>query len=58
VDYTAREFVDGFSIPRNVLMRIKSPRNLMVLELRYDKIEINQPQPLFLVIPEGYEECK
>jgi hypothetical protein len=31
---------------------------LMVLELRYDKIEINQPQPLFLVIPEGYEECK
>jgi hypothetical protein len=58
VDYTAREIVDGFSIPRNVLMRIKSPRNLMVLELRYDKIEINQPQPLFLVIPEGYEECK
>jgi hypothetical protein len=58
VDYTARELVDGFSIPKNVLMRIKSPRNLMVLELRYDKIEINQPQPLFLVIPEGYEECK
>lgn len=58
VDYLTREIVDGYNIPREVFMRIKSPRNQMLIELKYDKIEINEPQPLFLVIPEGYEKCK
>lgn len=58
VDYLTREMVDGFNIPRDVFMKIISPRNQMRIELKYDKIEINEPQPLFLVIPEGYEKCE
>jgi len=58
VDYLTREMVDGYNVPKEVYIKIISPRNQMIIEMRYDKIEINQPQPLFFVIPEGYEMCE
>ncbi len=58
VDYLSREFVQGYNLPKDVFIKITSPRNEMRITLSYDKAEIDQPQPLFLVIPEGYEECK
>jgi hypothetical protein len=58
VDYLKRDTVAGYSIPLEVYIRIISPRNDIRIELSYDKVEIDQPQPLIMVIPEGYEECK
>jgi hypothetical protein len=57
VDYIKRDTVGGYSVPLEVYIRILSPRNDIRIELAYDKVEIDQPQPLIMVIPEGYEEC-
>lgn len=57
VDYLTREMVENFNIPREVFIKITSPRNQLRIEMRYDKAEIDKPQPLFLVIPENYEKC-
>jgi hypothetical protein len=58
VDYLSREMVTAYNVPKEVYIAITSPRNQIRINMSYDKIEINQPQPLFLVIPEGYEKCK
>jgi hypothetical protein len=58
VDYLTREFTEGYSIPKDVHIEIKSPKNVINVDMQYDKVEIDQPQELFLVIPEGYEKCK
>lgn len=58
VDYLTREMTSDYNVPKEVYIAITSPRNQMRINLSYDKVEINQPQPLFLVIPEGYEKCK
>jgi hypothetical protein len=58
VDYLTREMVQNYNIPKTVYIEITSPRNQMRINMEYDKIEIDQPQPLFLVIPEGYEKCE
>lgn len=58
VDYLTREMVSGYNMPKDVYIAITSPRNQMKITLNYDKTEIDEPQPLFLVIPEGYEKCK
>lgn len=58
VDYLTREMVQDYNIPKTVFIHIISPRNDMRINLEYDKVEIDQPQPLFLVIPEGYEKCE
>lgn len=58
VDYLTREMVQNYNIPKTVNIVITSPRNQMRIALDYDKAEIDQPQPLFLVIPEGYEKCE
>lgn len=57
VDYLTRELVEGFNIPSDVFIKITSPRNQIRIEMRYDKAEINNRQPLYLVIPESYEKC-
>jgi hypothetical protein len=58
VDYISREMVDNFNVPKEVVVNVKTPRNNIFVNLTYDKIEINQPQPLFLVIHENYEICE
>lgn len=58
VDYISHEMVDNYAIPKEVIIRVKTPRNAILIELSYDKTEINVRQPLIVVIPEGYEECK
>jgi hypothetical protein len=58
VEYLSREMVGNFNIPKEVTVNVKTPRNNILVNLTYEKIEINQPQPLFLVIPENYEICE
>lgn len=58
VNYLSRNNVDGYSIPEQVNIRIFTPRNNIEIWMNYDKIDINVPQQLFLVIPEGYGACE
>ncbi len=57
VDYTSRQLEQGINIPKNVLIRIKTPRNNIFLKMEYEKVEVNEPQELIIVIPENYEKC-
>ena len=57
VDYSEREVIETFTLPKIVQIKIKTPRNNITVDLTYEKSEVNQKQPLILVIPEGYEKC-
>ncbi|MFN5032379.1 MAG: DUF4292 domain-containing protein [Flavobacteriia bacterium] len=57
VEYITREMVSSYNVPKEVYIVITSPRNQMRINMNYNKIEIDEPQPLHLVIPEGYEKC-
>ena len=39
------------------MIQITTPRNKILVRLEYEKIEINEPQELIIVIPENYEKC-
>jgi hypothetical protein len=58
INYISREFLDNYSLPKEVTIQVKTPRNNMFIELQYEKAEVNIRQPLILVIPEGYEKCQ
>lgn len=58
VNYISRILVEGVSIPEEVSIRIFTPRNSIEIWMNYDKVSINVPQQLFLVIPEGYGNCE
>lgn len=47
-----------FSIPKIVNVEIRSPKNEISLSMTYDKIELNVPKEMVIVIPESYERCK
>lgn len=58
VDYLSREMVSNYNVPKDVQINIRTPRNEIIIEMSYDKIEIDEPQSLFMIIPEGYEICE
>lgn len=47
-----------FSTPKLVNVEIKSPKNEIAVSMAYDKIELNVPKEMIIVIPESYEKCK
>jgi hypothetical protein len=58
VDYLKREMISGYDIPKEVFIQIKSARNNMRINMSYEKIEINEPKEMILVIPESYGKCE
>lgn len=58
VEYKSRELVGDYLLPNEVNINVITPRNNIKIALDYDRAEVNQPQPLILVIPSGYEQCK
>lgn len=46
------------SLPKNVNIEIKTPKNKISLSMTYDKVELNVPKEMVFVIPESYEKCK
>lgn len=58
VDYGERILIDGFNIPQKVKVNIKTARNEIFVDLKYTKIEINEPRILYLAIPDKYEACE
>ncbi len=57
IQYQTRDSVENYLIPHDVIIEIKTPRNNVYIELRYDKTEVNKPEEIVFVIPEDYEEC-
>lgn len=58
VTYEQRQEVSGFNVPQFVLVNIKAKNKGIQLKMEYERIEINEPQELFIAIPEKYEKCK
>ncbi len=58
VNFLSWEMHENYNIPSEVFVKIYTAKNTIEINLSYDKIQINVPQELFLVIPEDYEECK
>jgi hypothetical protein len=57
VRYTTFEQTSGYLIPKEILIDINTEKNKTSLTLVNEKMECNQPQDLYFVIPEGYEKC-
>jgi hypothetical protein len=58
VIYEQRQEVNGFNIPKVVHLHIKAKEKGIYIKMEYEKVEINEPQELIIVIPEKYEKCK
>lgn len=58
IDYLTHQLVDSILMPEDVVIQIRTPRNLIRISMNYSKVELNVPQDLFFVIPESYEECE
>lgn len=48
----------GYVVPKSVLIRVRTPRNNATIALNYDKIEVDTPKEMVLIIPDSYEVCK
>jgi hypothetical protein len=57
VVYLERQVVDGFDLPSKVEINIRTPKKALLLTLTYERVEVNEPQELIIVIPESYEKC-
>ena len=58
IDYTERQSIGNYNLPREVFIQIRSPRNNMQINMTYEKVEVNEPKELILIIPESYAECE
>jgi len=58
VIYEQRQDVNGMNVPKVVHMHIKAKEKGIYIKMDYEKVEINEPQELIIVIPEKYEKCK
>jgi hypothetical protein len=58
VIYEERQNVNGINVPKVVHMHIKAKNKGIYIKMDYEKVEINEPQELIIVIPEKYEKCK
>lgn len=57
IEYLSRDSIDSYLTPNEVHIEIVTPRNHIVLDMDYDKSEVNKPQEIVFVIPEEYVEC-
>ncbi|MCO5258715.1 MAG: DUF4292 domain-containing protein [Crocinitomicaceae bacterium] len=57
IQYLDYYFVDGYSIPKSISATIKTVKNNISLSFNVEKIELNQPKDMVIVIPETYEKC-
>ena len=55
--YLERQVVDGFDLPSKVEINIRTPKKVLLLTLAYERVEVNEPQELIIIIPESYEKC-
>jgi len=57
IDYNSWQVINGIQVPLKAEIYIAMPQNKIHLHLEYEKVEINEPQELVIIIPESYEKC-
>jgi hypothetical protein len=57
INYFYWQTINNQQVPKDVYMNIKTPKNHITIRLDYEKVEINEPQELIIIIPESYETC-
>jgi hypothetical protein len=57
IHYLSRQLLNGINLPKDVEVNIDGKKNKIKMIISYDKVEINEPQELFIIIPENYEKC-
>lgn len=57
INYLKYQVENGFNVPSEVTIDVKTDKNHIEVQLDYDKLEINEPQDIFFSIPENYEVC-
>ena len=58
VNYLTYQVVNGYSVPSDVMIEIRTEKNHINVKLEYEKLEINELQDIFFTIPENYEVCQ
>lgn len=58
INYIERDSSYSLLVPKEVELKVVTPRNQLYISLSYDKTEIDVLDPIHFVIPEEYEECK
>lgn len=57
VNFLKTQLINGMRFPEELVINILTPRNNILVELTYDKIEVNLPHQLEIVLPESYGKC-
>jgi len=57
IDYISWQVINGIQVPLKAEIYIAMPQNKIHLRLEYEKVEINEPLELIIIIPESYEKC-
>lgn len=58
INYETRELVDGMLLPKDVSLRIITPRQEISVNLDYNKTRINDEEQIYFIIPEDYGACE
>lgn len=58
INYFGREMVEGYSIPIEGDINVKTPREDIFIDFKYNKSSVNDPRVLYLAIPNKYERCE
>lgn len=58
INYISREIVNGHSVPNEADVTVKTPRDTIYIDMKYNKTSINDPRVIYLAIPEKYERCQ
>ncbi len=57
IDFLEHQEVDNFLLPKNIKIFIKAPKEKTNIALIYEKIEVNSPRDMSVVIPDNYVVC-
>lgn len=55
--YNGRQLVNGYQIPVEMLLNIRTPKGDVNMEMTYKKVRINEKEEIHFVIPDSYEAC-
>lgn len=58
VKYYGREMIENYSIPTDGDINVKTPREDIYIDFKYNKSSVNDPRVLYLTIPNKYERCE
>ncbi|MES2800299.1 MAG: DUF4292 domain-containing protein [Bacteroidota bacterium] len=58
INYVTREQIGAYSVPKNLNVEIRSPRNHIFIDMEYEKTEVDVPKEMIIIIPESYEKCE